>query len=135
MKTCLITGGAGFIGSTITQKLLENGEKVVVADNFNDFYEPQLKRDNIKPFLGNPNFKIYETDIRNVDGLSRVFDENEIDIVIHLAAMAGVRPSIENPMLYQDVNGMGTQNILEQAKKHDIKKLVMASSSSVYGYC
>ena len=135
MKTYLITGGAGFIGSTIAQKLLENGERVVVVDNFNDFYDPQLKKENIKPFLENPNFEIYEVDIRNVDGLSKVFDENKIDIVIHLAAMAGVRPSIENPMLYQDVNGMGTQNVLEQAKLHNIKKLVMASSSSVYGNC
>ena len=135
MKTYLITGDAGFIGSTIAQKLLENGERVVVVDNFNDFYDPQLKKENIKPFLENPNFEIYEVDIRNVDGLSKVFDENKIDIVIHLAAMAGVRPSIENPMLYQDVNGMGTQNVLEQAKLHNIKKLVMASSSSVYGNC
>ena len=135
MKTYLITGGAGFIGSTITQKLLEDGEKVVVVDNFNDFYDPQLKKDNIKQFLENPNFEIYEVDIRDVDGLSRVFAENKIDIIIHLAAMAGVRPSIENPMLYQDVNGIGTQNVLEQAKLHGVNKLVMASSSSVYGNC
>lgn len=135
MKTYLITGGAGFIGSTITQKLLEDGDRVVVIDNFNDFYDPQLKRENIKNFLEDPNFKLYEVDIRDVEGLKNVFDENEIDIVIHLAAMAGVRPSIENPMLYQDVNGMGTQNVLEQAKAHGVKKLVMASSSSVYGNC
>ena len=135
MKTYLITGGAGFIGSTIAQKLLENGERVVVVDNFNDFYDPQLKKENIKPFLENQNFEVYEVDIRDVKGLSKIFNENKIDIVIHLAAMAGVRPSIENPMLYQDVNGMGTQNVLEQAKLHNIKKLVMASSSSVYGNC
>ena len=135
MKTYLITGGAGFIGSTITQRLLEDGEKVIVIDNFNDFYNPELKKDNIKPFLENPNFEIYEVDIRDVNGLSNVFDKNKIDIVIHLAAMAGVRPSIENPMLYQDVTGMGTQNVLEQAKAHGVKKLVMASSSSVYGNC
>lgn len=135
MKTYLITGGAGFIGSTITQKLLEGGDKVVVVDNFNDFYDPQLKRENVKNFLEDPNFKLHEVDIRDVEGLKSVFDENEIDIVIHLAAMAGVRPSIENPMLYQDVNGMGTQNVLEQAKAHGVKKLVMASSSSVYGNC
>ena len=135
MKTYLITGGAGFIGSTITQKLLENREKVIVVDNFNNFYNPELKKENIRPFLENPNFEIYETDIRDVDELAKVFDENKIDIIIHLAAMAGVRPSIENPMLYQDVNGMGTQNVLEQAKAHGVKKLVMASSSSVYGNC
>ena len=135
MKTYLITGGAGFIGSTIAQRLLENGEKVIIIDNFNDFYNPELKKDNVKPFLENPNFEIYETDIRDVDELAKIFDENKIDIIIHLAAMAGVRPSIENPMLYQDVNGMGTQNVLEQAKAHGVKKLVMASSSSVYGNC
>lgn len=135
MKTYLITGGAGFIGSTIVRRLLEDGEKVVVVDNFNDFYDPQLKKDNIKQFLENPNFEIYEVDIRDVDGLSRVFAENKIDIIIHLAAMAGVRPSIDNPMLYQDVNGIGTQNVLEQAKLHGVNKLVMASSSSVYGNC
>ena len=135
MKTYLITGGAGFIGSTIAQKLLEDGDRVIVVDNFNDFYEPELKKENIRPFLDSPNFEIYETDIRDIDGLKKIFDENKIDIIIHLAAMAGVRPSIENPILYQDVNGIGTQNILEQAKAHDIQKLVMASSSSVYGNC
>lgn len=135
MKTILITGGAGFIGSTIAKKLLEIGEKVVVVDNFNDYYDPELKKENIRDFLENPNFEIYEADIRDVEGLAKVFNENRIDIIIHLAAMAGVRPSIENPILYQDVNGMGTQNVLEQAKAHDVKKLVMASSSSVYGNC
>ena len=135
MRTILITGGAGFIGSTIAKKLLEIGEKVVVVDNFNDYYDPELKKENIRDFLENPNFEIYEADIRDVEGLAKVFNENRIDIIIHLAAMAGVRPSIENPMLYQDVNGMGTQNVLEQAKAHDVKKLVMASSSSVYGNC
>ncbi len=135
MKTILITGGAGFIGSTLTARLLKEGNKVIVVDNFNNYYSPQLKKDNIKPFLEDPNFSIYQVDIRDVDGLSKVFNENKIDIIMHLAAMAGVRPSIENPMLYQDVNGMGTQNVLEQAKLYGIKNLAMASSSSVYGNC
>lgn len=135
MSTYLITGGAGFIGSTLVERLLREGNKVVIVDNFNDFYDPELKKENIKPFLENPNFSVYQVDIRDVRGLSRVFEENKIDVIMHLAAMAGVRPSIENPMLYQDVNGMGTQNVLEQARLHGVKKLVMASSSSVYGNC
>ncbi len=135
MKTYLITGGAGFIGSTLVERLLKEGNKVVIVDNFCDFYDPELKKANIKPFLENPNFTVYQVDIRDVSGLKRVFDENQIDVVMHLAAMAGVRPSIEDPMLYQDVNGIGTQNVLEQAKTHGVKNLVMASSSSVYGNC
>ena len=135
MRTYLVTGGAGFIGSTLVERLLKEGNKVVIVDNFCDFYDPDLKKENIKPFLENPSFSVYQVDIRDVAGLKRVFDENKIDIVMHLAAMAGVRPSIENPMLYQDVNGMGTQNVLEQARAHSVKNLVMASSSSVYGNC
>lgn len=135
MKSYLITGGAGFIGSTITERLLNEGNKVVVVDNFCDYYDPQLKQDNVTPFLNNENFILYKSDIRDAETLRKAFEENNIDIIIHLAAMAGVRPSIENPVLYQDVNGIGTQNILEQAKKHNIKSLVMASSSSVYGNC
>ena len=133
MKTYLITGGAGFIGSTLTEKLLDENNKVIVIDNFNDFYDPKLKLRNVKPFLNNPNFKLYEADIRNGEAIKQIFDENQIDAIVHLAAMAGVRPSIENPILYQEVNGIGTQNILEQAKLHNIKNLALASSSSVYG--
>ena len=135
MKTYLITGGAGFIGSTLTERLLGEGNKVIIVDNFNDFYDPEIKKNNIRPFLENPNFQVCQIDIRDKGGLEKVFVENKIDFVMHLAAMAGVRPSIENPMLYQDVNGMGTQNILEMARKHGVKKLAMASSSSVYGNC
>lgn len=134
MKTYFITGGAGFIGSTLTEKLLNEGNKVIAIDNFCDYYNPKLKENNIKNFSIN-NYKIYRGDIRNRDDIKKIFDENKIDIIIHLAAMAGVRPSIENPLLYQEVNGNGTQNILEEAKLHNIKNLVMASSSSVYGNC
>ena len=133
MKTYLITGGAGFIGSTLANKLLEQGEKIIVIDNFCDFYDPKIKEDNIKDNLNNENYKLYRADIRDIDSLDRIFSENKIDAIVHLAAMAGVRPSIENPILYQEVNGRGTQNILEMAKKHKIQNLVMASSSSVYG--
>ena len=135
MKTYLITGGAGFIGSTLAKRLLKEGNKVIIVDNFNDYYNPQLKENNVSELGNNENLRIYRADIRDVDAMRNVFDENQIDAVMHLAAMAGVRPSIENPILYQDVNGIGTQNILEQAKKHNIKKLVMVSSSSVYGNC
>jgi len=135
MKTYFITGGAGFIGSSLTKKLLEEGNKVITIDNFCDFYNPKIKENNIKEFDGNENYKIYRADIRDRQVIKKIFDENQIDIVMHLAAMAGVRPSIENPVLYQEVNCMGTQNILEEMKAHDIKNLVMASSSSVYGNC
>lgn len=133
METYLITGGAGFIGSTVTEKLLNENNYVVALDNFCDYYDPKLKERNIKPFKNN--YKIYRGDIRDKEILKKVFDENKIDIVIHLAAMAGVRASIENPCLYQDVNCNGTQNVLEAMKEHNVKKLVFASSSSVYGNC
>ena len=135
MKTYLITGGAGFIGSTLADKLLEKNFKVIVVDNFNDFYDPKIKENNVKNNLKKANYKLERVDIRDEKALEKVFDENKIDGIFHLAAMAGVRPSIENPILYQQVNGIGTQVILEQAKKHNIKNLVMASSSSVYGNC
>lgn len=135
MKTYLITGGAGFIGSTLADKLLEKNYKVIVVDNFNDFYDPKIKENNVKNNLENANYRLERVDIRDEKALENVFDENKIDGIFHLAAMAGVRPSIENPILYQQVNGIGTQVILEQAKKHNIKNLVMASSSSVYGNC
>lgn len=135
MKTYFVTGGAGFIGSNLVEKLLNLHLKVVVIDNFCDFYDPKIKEDNIKEYLLNPNFKLYKGDIRDYDLLNTIFSENKIDVIIHLAAMAGVRPSIENPILYQEVNGIGTQNVLEIAKKYNIRNLVMASSSSVYGNC
>ena len=133
MKTYLITGGAGFIGSSLADDLLEKNNRVVVIDNFCDFYDPQIKENNIKNALKKENYKLYRGDIRNKDLLNKIFNENNIDIVVHLAAMAGVRPSIENPVLYQEVNCLGTQNILECMKEKRIMNLVMASSSSVYG--
>lgn len=135
MKTYFITGGAGFIGSTLSEKLLNDGNKVVVIDNFCDFYNPKIKENNIKNFKDKENYKIYKEDIRNRDAIKKIFDENKIDVVINLAAMAGVRPSIENPVLYQEVNCLGLQNILEEMKLHNIKNGVLASSSSVYGNC
>ena len=133
MKTYLITGGAGFIGSSLADDLLEKNNRVVVIDNFCDFYDPQIKENNIKNALKKENYKLYRGDIRDKYLLNKIFNENNIDIVVHLAAMAGVRPSIENPVLYQEVNCLGTQNILECMKEKRIMNLVMASSSSVYG--
>lgn len=135
MITYFITGGAGFIGSTLSQKLIEQGNKVIAIDNFCGFYNPKIKENNVKELLQNENFKLYRADIRDKKALKEIFDENQIDIVMHLAAMAGVRPSIENPILYQEVNCMGTQNILEEMKEHNVKNGVFASSSSVYGNC
>lgn len=135
MRTFLITGGAGFIGSTLSEQLLKKNERVVIVDNFCDFYSPIIKGKNIAKIKDNQNLKIYKEDIRNREGLKKIFDENKIDVVINLAAMAGVRPSIEQPVLYQDVNCMGLQNILEEMKNHNIKNGVLASSSSVYGNC
>ena len=135
MSTYFITGGAGFIGSTLSEKLLKQGNKVIVIDNFCDFYNPKIKESNVKKLLENEKFKLYKADIRDRQAVKKIFDENKIDVVMHLAAMAGVRPSIENPVLYQEVNCLGTQNILEEMKLHNIKNGVFASSSSVYGNC
>lgn len=133
MKTYLVTGGAGFIGSHLVDYLLKEGNEVVAVDNFNNFYDPVIKERNITEHLKNKKYKLEKLDIRDLEGLDKVFNDNKIDTIVHLAAMAGVRPSIEDPILYQEVNGRGTQNILELAKKYDVKNLVLASSSSVYG--
>lgn len=133
MKTYLVTGVAGFIGSTLCEKLIKEQNKVIIIDNFCDFYNPELKHKNIEKIKNS--IKLYEGDIRDRKILKQIFEENNIDIVVHLAAMAGVRSSIENPILYQEVNCTGTQNLLEEMRLHNIANLVMASSSSVYGNC
>ena len=133
MKTYLVTGGAGFIGSTLCEKLIKKQNKVIIIDNFCDFYTPELKHKNIEKIKNS--IKLYEGDIRDRKILKQIFEENNIDIVVHLAAMAGVRSSIENPILYQEVNCTGTQNLLEEMRLHNIANLVMSSSSSVYGNC
>lgn len=131
----LITGGAGFIGSTLADKLLEKNNNIVVIDNFNDYYSPKLKEKNIKHNLDNKNYKLYRGDICDKNLLSKIFEENKIDIVVHIAASAGVRPSIENPLSYVKNNIEGTVNILEVMKRKNVKKIVFASSSSIYGNC
>lgn len=133
MKTYLITGGAGFIGSTLADRLLLDENQVIVVDNFNDYYDVSIKEKNVAPHLTDNNYKLYRIDICDWNALEKVFKENHIDGIVHLAARAGVRPSIEDPILYQQTNNLGTNYILELAKKYGVKNLVLASSSSVYG--
>jgi len=128
----LVTGGAGFIGSHLIDRLLEEGHVVTNVDNFDDFYSESIKRRNIEGHLQYDNYKIYEIDIRDKKGLDEAIPNN-IDVIVHLAAKAGVRPSIEDPIAYQEVNVTGTQNMLEVAREKKIKQFVFASSSSVYG--
>lgn len=140
MRTILVTGGAGFIGSHLSEKLLIEGNKVLVIDNFNNFYDPAIKRNNVeevkKTCVDNniplENYQVFEGDIRNNEFLKEVFS-NKIDSIMHLAAMAGVRPSIVDPALYYDVNITGTVNLLERCRESNVKQFVFASSSSVYG--
>lgn len=129
----LITGGAGFIGSHIVDKLLEKKLEVVVIDDFNDFYDPKIKRKNVSSHLKNKNYKLFEGDICNIDFLKNVFSKFPFKIIVHLAARAGVRPSLKNPLLYERTNGIGTLNLLECARENKIKNFIFASSSSVYG--
>lgn len=129
----LITGGAGFIGSKVAQTLLDRGDQVAIIDNFNDYYDPKLKRDRLHSLLGDRFFSLYEGDIRDEKLLDQIFLKEKIDKVVHLAAMAGVRNSLKNPLLYEEVNVRGTLFLLEMAKKYSIQNFVYASSSSVYG--
>lgn len=141
MATILVTGGAGFIGSGVSEALLQRGDRVLIVDNFNDYYNPEYKWNNIDEIEGNmvklnldeSMLKIFELDICEKDALDRIFASEKIDGVIHLAACAGVRPSIEDPELYTKVNIQGTVHILENLKQYGIKHFVFASSSSVYG--
>ncbi|AEH45085.1 NAD-dependent epimerase/dehydratase [Thermodesulfatator indicus DSM 15286] len=134
MEAILITGGAGFIGSHLVDNLLARGEKVVVVDDFNDYYSPKIKWKNIEQALKNHNFHLEQGDIRDFPFLERVFKRYPIKCVVHLAARAGVRPSVEDPILYEEVNGVGTTNLLELARRFEVPKFVYGSSSSVYGY-
>ena len=129
----LVTGGAGFIGSHLCEKLINLGFKVICIDNFDDFYKPAIKENNISKIINDSNFKLYRADICNLEQIDEIFSKNNIELVIHLAAKAGVRPSIKDPLLYEKVNVTGTVNLLECCKNHNISKLIFASSSSVYG--
>ncbi|MFB9120528.1 GDP-mannose 4,6-dehydratase [Bergeyella porcorum] len=153
--TYLITGGSGFIGSHLIEQLLKNGHSVINIDNFDDFYDYKIKINNTLESLGqekqtvfsdkdtdiknliqsteSATYRLYYQDIRDKEGLANIFNSYQIDMVVHLAALAGVRPSIERPMDYAEVNILGSMNLWELCKDFGVKKFVCASSSSVYG--
>ena len=133
MKKILVTGGAGFIGSHLMERLLGEGRAVINVDNFNDYYDPNVKRRNIEPLLQKADYRLMEGEILDYAFLKDVFSKERINIVVHLAARAGVRPSIMQPQLYQDVNVVGTTNLLELSRQFGVEKFIFGSSSSVYG--
>jgi len=134
MKNLLITGGAGFIGSHLVDRLLGTDvDHITVVDDFNDFYDPSIKRANINEHLKDPRYQLNEVDIRDQTALEQVFKNKNFDCVVHLAARAGVRPSLTEPQLYTETNINGTLNLLELARHNNIKQFVFGSSSSVYG--
>jgi len=132
-KTILVTGGAGFIGSGLAEKLVSNKNKVICLDNFDPFYPEKDKYSNLDQLIPSELFTLIKGDIRDRAVLTQIFKTHKIDSVVHLAAKAGVRPSIENPSEYYDVNVNGTIHLLEVMKEHHVQKMVYASSSSVYG--
>ena len=134
MKNILITGGAGFIGSHLVDRLLGEGAwNVTIVDDFNDFYDPSLKRANVSAHLANPNFKVIEADLRDRVALESAFANGSYDYIAHLGARAGVRPSLRQPRLYVETNVNGTLNLLELARARGVKQFIFGSSSSVYG--
>lgn len=133
-KQFLVTGGAGFIGSHLVDRLLaQRPARVVVVDNFDEFYDPQIKRANIADHINNPAYRLVRADIRDYAALNRIFAEQHFDAIIHLAARAGVRQAISEPRLYTEVNINGTMNLLELAERNGVGKFIFGSSSSVYG--
>jgi UDP-glucuronate 4-epimerase len=134
MKNILVTGGAGFIGSHLVDRLLAEGVwRVTVVDDFNDFYAPAVKRENVRAHLHHDMYRLREADIRDRSRLEEIFAEEKFDSIVHLAARAGVRPSLVEPELYAETNINGTLNLLELARAHKVKQFVFGSSSSVYG--
>ena len=134
MKNFLITGGAGFIGSHLVDRLLATDvANVTVVDDFNDFYDPSIKHNNIHEHLKDSRYTIHEIDIRDRAKLEEIFTANSFECVVHLAARAGVRPSLSEPQLYTETNINGTLNLLDLARQHKLKQFVFGSSSSVYG--
>jgi UDP-glucuronate 4-epimerase len=127
----LVTGGAGFIGSHLVEKLLADGHDVAILDDFNDFYDPRIKRANISSVV--KNIAVHDIDLRDGDKVADLFRKEKFDVVAHLAARAGVRPSIQQPQLYYDTNIAGTLHLLEAARTNGVGRFIFASSSSVYG--
>lgn len=133
-RNILVTGGAGFIGSHLVDRLLaEGGWQITVVDDLNDFYSPEIKNSNIAEHLKRPEYKFIEADIRDEDAMAKVFASEKFDVIAHLAARAGVRPSLSEPKIYAETNINGTLNLLELCREHGIKQFVFGSSSSVYG--
>ncbi len=133
MRRILVTGAAGFIGFHTSARLLENGDAVVGLDNLNDYYSVQLKRDRLAQLTGRDRFSFHELDLADGPGMAALFENESFDAVVHLAAQAGVRYSLENPQAYVDANLVGFVNVLEGCRHSGVKHLVYASSSSVYG--
>jgi UDP-glucuronate 4-epimerase len=133
-KTILITGGAGFIGSSLVDCLLAEGDwQITVVDDFNDYYDPSIKRENSRAHLRHLDYDLHEVDIRDLAALKAIFAGRRFDCIVHLAARAGVRPSLTQPLLYSETNINGTLNLLELARAHNVQQFVFGSSSSVYG--
>ncbi|MBZ5590145.1 MAG: GDP-mannose 4,6-dehydratase [Acidobacteriia bacterium] len=133
MGTILVTGGAGFIGCHVSGELLDRGADVVCLDDFNDYYDPAFKRANVEPFRTKPRWHLVEGDIRDASLVDDTYRRFGVTATVHLAARAGVRPSIRDPRLYQEVNGLGTLNLLEAARKANARTFIFGSTSSVYG--
>jgi UDP-glucuronate 4-epimerase len=129
----LVTGGAGFIGSHLAEALLARGDQVICVDNFNDYYDPQRKRRNIAPALGRAGYTLVEADIRDDAAMERLFERHRPARIAHIAAMAGPRPSMQHPLLYEAVNVRGTLVLLDLAGRYGASGFVLASTSSVYG--
>ena len=135
MPKVLVTGFAGFIGSHLTERLLKEGYEVIGVDDFNNYYDPKIKERNIGDFKNNNKLNFYKADIRDKNKINEIFSSHNPEIVIHLAARAGVRPSLQSPLLYEEVNVLGTLNLLEAVRLNNCKKFIVGSSSSVYGEC
>ncbi len=130
----LVTGAAGFIGSSVAEALLDRGDTVVGLDNFNDYYSPARKRQNIAPLQTRPGFAFAEIDFRNREHVDTLFAKERFDRVVHLGAMGNVRYSVDNPYVFIDTNVVGTANLLEACRRNGVQHFVFASTSSVYGY-
>ena len=129
----LVTGGAGFIGSHLAERLLERGTELTILDNFNDFYSPLIKEKNIEAIRKRGEFSLWRKDLLDKETLKQLFKDRRPEVIVHLAAYAGVRPSLENPSLYSDVNVTGTINLLELSRQYKVRSFIFGSSSSVYG--
>jgi UDP-glucuronate 4-epimerase len=133
MKTIIVSGGCGFIGSHLIDRLLAEGNRVICFDSFDNLYDPALKFKNVEPHINNPNFRLISGSVTESESMEKAFSVWGIDAVVHLAALAGVRPSVQSPGLHFRVNVLGTVNMLELCRKNGVEKIVIASSSSVYG--